>query len=42
MNQKHQTKSNNTASKLDLFTLGYEYDKTNQEIAQEVRNRTLS
>lgn len=41
MNQKEQTKSNHTASKLDQFTLGFEYDKTLQELKQDVRNRTL-
>jgi len=42
MNQKEQTKSTHTASKLDLFKLGYEYDKTPQQIAKDVRNRTLA
>ena len=41
MNQKEQSKITNSTSKLERFTLGFEYDKTLQQVKQEVRIRTL-
>jgi hypothetical protein len=41
MNQKEQIKNKNSASKLQQFSLGFEYDKTLQQLKHDVRVRTL-
>ena len=41
MNQSEQIKNKNTASKLERFSLGFEYDKTLEQVKREVRIRTL-
>lgn len=41
MNQKQQIENHETTSKLERFTLGFEYDKTLQQLKREVRTRTL-
>jgi len=41
MEQKQQVQTKQTASKLDRFVLGFEYDKTLQQLKREVRIRTL-
>jgi hypothetical protein len=41
MSQKEQIETHNTASKLERFVLGFEYDKTLQQLKREVRIRTL-
>ena len=41
MVKKQQIEINQKPSALDRFTLGFEYDKTLQEIKREVRNRTI-
>ena len=41
MNQKEQISTATTASKLERFSLGFEYDKTYQQLKREVRIRTL-
>ena len=41
MSKKQQIESHQTPSALDRFSLGFEYDKTLQEIKREVRIRTI-
>jgi hypothetical protein len=41
MEQKQQIHTNHTASKLERFVIGFEYDKTLQQLKREVRIRTL-
>ena len=41
MDQKQQIRITTTASKLERFVLGFEYDKTLQQLKREVRIRTL-
>lgn len=41
MNQSQQISITRTASKLERFVLGFEYDKTLQQLKHEVRIRTL-
>jgi len=41
MNQKQQIPSTNTTSQLERFNLGFEYDKTIQQVMHEVRVRTF-
>jgi hypothetical protein len=41
MEQKQQIHNNHTASKLERFVIGFEYDKTLQQLKHEVRIRTL-
>jgi hypothetical protein len=41
MEQKQQIRINHTASKLERFVIGFEYDKTLQQLKNEVRIRTL-
>lgn len=41
MGQKQQIYTANTTSKLERFVLGFEYDKTLQQLKREVRIRTL-
>ena len=41
MGQKEQIQITNTTSKLERFTLGFEYDKTLQELKREMRIRTI-
>jgi len=41
MNQSQQIQTTTTASKLERFVLGFEYDKTLQQLKREVRVRTL-
>jgi len=40
MNKKEQIQAFPTVSKLESFTLGFEYDKTLQEVKRAVRVRT--
>lgn len=40
MSDKQQMKSRPKVSELERLTLGFEYDKTLQEIKREVRHRT--
>jgi len=40
MEQKPQIKTNQTTSKLEQFSLGFEYDKTLQQLKHDVRQRT--
>lgn len=40
MADKQQVKSRRKVSELERFNLGFEYDKTLQEIKREVRHRT--
>lgn len=40
MDKKQQIQTLSTPSKLERFTLGFEYDKTLQEVKREVRIRT--
>ncbi|HRN90494.1 MAG TPA: hypothetical protein PK543_02295 [Candidatus Saccharibacteria bacterium] len=39
--QQIQTIDTNTTSQLDRFTLGFEYDKTLQQVKRDVRIRTF-
>lgn len=41
MSDKKQIRNNDTTSKLERFNLGFEYDKTIQQVKNEVRIRTL-
>ena len=41
MGQKQQIQTTETISKLERFNLGFEYNKTLQEVKREVRFRTL-
>ena len=41
MAQKQQIHTIETTSKLERFNLGFEYNKTLQEVKREVRFRTL-
>jgi hypothetical protein len=41
MEQKQQIQNNHNASKLERFVIGFEYDKTLQQLKREVRIRTL-
>ncbi len=41
MEHKQQIQTTHTASKLERFVLGFEYDKTLQQLKREVRMRTL-
>ena len=42
MSNKQQIQSGNTTpSQLERFSLGFEYDKTIQQVRQEVRIRTI-
>jgi len=41
MNQKQQIQLTNTTSQLERFNLGFEYDKTIQQVMHDVRIRTL-
>jgi len=41
MEQKEQIKTTTTTSKLERFVLGFEYDKTLQQLKREVRVRTI-
>lgn len=41
MDHKQQIHTTNTTSKLERFVLGFEYDKTLQQLKREVRTRTL-
>ena len=41
MEQKQQIRTNHTTSKLERFVIGFEYDKTLQQLKREVRIRTL-
>lgn len=42
MNQKEQIQSDSTTpSLLDRFTLGFEYNKTIQQVKRETRVRTI-
>ena len=41
MNNKQQIETKNTVSQLERFTLGFEYDKTLQQVKREMRVRTL-
>lgn len=41
MDQPQQITHINTPSKLERFALGFEYDKTLQQLKREVRIRTL-
>jgi len=41
MVNKQQSTAIQSTSALDRFTLGFEYDKTLQEIKREVRVRTI-
>jgi hypothetical protein len=41
MSHKQQIQPINTMSQLERFSLGFEYDKTLQEVKREVRIRTL-
>jgi len=38
---KQQIQNTQTTSALDRFSLGFEYNKTLQEIKREVRHRTI-
>lgn len=42
MAQKQQIHNPNAVSQLERFNLGFEYDKTLQQVKREVRFRTLS
>lgn len=41
MVNKQQIETTHRPSALDRFTLGFEYNKTLQEIKREVRDRTI-
>jgi len=41
MGNKQQFKTSNDTSALERFSLGFEYNKTLQEIKREVRIRTI-
>jgi hypothetical protein len=41
MNHKQQIPITHTTSKLERFVLGFEYDKTLQQLKHEVQIRTL-
>jgi len=41
MSDKQQIQPNNTSSSLEKFSLGFEYDKTLQQVKRDVRIRTL-
>lgn len=41
MAQKQQIQANNSVSQLERFNLGFEYDKTLQQVKREMRIRTL-
>ena len=41
MSQKQQIKVTNTVSQLERFSLGFEYDKTLQQVKQDMRIRTI-
>jgi hypothetical protein len=41
MSHKQQITDMNPSSKLERFVLGFEYNKTLQEVKREVRDRTL-
>ncbi|MDB5159759.1 MAG: hypothetical protein JWO99_22 [Candidatus Saccharibacteria bacterium] len=41
MVKKQQIETNHNPSALERFSLGFEYDKTLQEIKREVRIRTI-
>jgi len=41
MSSKQQIKSNKTMSQLERFSLGFEYDKTLQQVKREMKIRTL-
>ena len=41
MANKQQIQTTNIRSQLERFTLGFEYDKTLQQVKREVRVRTL-
>jgi len=41
MDKKQQIQTTETASKLERFVLGFEYDKTLQQVKRDVRIRTL-
>lgn len=40
MDKKQQIQTTHTASKLERFSLSFEYDKTIQQVKREVRIRT--
>jgi len=42
MVQKQQIQTINSASKLEQFSLGFEYDKTLQQVKQDMHIRTLN
>jgi hypothetical protein len=41
MTKQQQIQPVSSISQLERFTLGFEYDKTLQEVKREVRTRTL-
>ena len=41
MSQKQQIRTINPTSKLESFSLGFEFDKTLQQVKRDVRFRTL-
>lgn len=41
MAKKHQIQATDTASKLERFSLGFEYDKTLREVKHDMHVRTL-
>lgn len=41
MSTKQQMKSTKTMSQLERFNLGFEYDKTLQQVKHDVKVRTL-
>ncbi len=41
MAQKQQIQTTNPISKLESFNLGFEFDKTLQQVKRDVRFRTL-
>jgi len=40
MNQPQQIQTTNSLSRLERFSLGFEYDKTLQQLRREMRIRT--
>ena len=41
MVQKQQTQTTNNPSQLERFSIGFEYDKTLQQVKREMRIRTI-
>ena len=41
MRNKQQIQPTNTTSQLERFSLGFEYDKTLQQVKREMRIRTI-